>query len=73
MRNEPGKPQIIFPVERLDLKNLQISAENYHERKRFATIRMEAVMEYITSNEILPQPDAVKIFWRDRCDPLRAL
>jgi ATP-dependent DNA helicase RecQ len=47
----PGKPQIIFPVERLDLKNLQISAENYHERKRFATIRMEAVMEYIRSDE----------------------
>ncbi|MCK9398735.1 MAG: RecQ family ATP-dependent DNA helicase [Bacteroidales bacterium] len=47
----PGKPQIIFPVERLDMKNLQISPENYHERKRFATIRMEAVMEYITSDE----------------------
>jgi len=47
----PGKPQIIFSVERLDLKNLHISAENYHERKRFAMIRMEAVMEYITSDE----------------------
>jgi ATP-dependent DNA helicase RecQ len=47
----PGKPQVIFPVERLELKNLRISAENYHERKRFAMIRMEAVMEYITSDE----------------------
>ena len=47
----PGKPQIIFPVERLDLKNLHISPENYHERKCFAMIRMEAVMEYITSEE----------------------
>jgi ATP-dependent DNA helicase RecQ len=47
----PGKPQIIFPVERLDLKNLRISPDNYHERKRFAMIRMEAVMEYITSDE----------------------
>lgn len=47
----PGKPQVIYPVERLELKNLRISAENYHERKRFAMIRMEAVMEYITSDE----------------------
>jgi ATP-dependent DNA helicase RecQ len=45
----PGKPQIIFQVERLDLKHLQISAANYHERLRFATIRMEAVMEYVTT------------------------
>jgi len=47
----PGKPQIVYPVERLDLKNLHISAANYHERKRFAKIRIEAVMEYITSDE----------------------
>jgi ATP-dependent DNA helicase RecQ len=47
----PGKPQVIFPVERLDLKNLRISAENYHDRKRSAMIRLEAVMEYVTSDE----------------------
>jgi ATP-dependent DNA helicase RecQ len=47
----PGKPQVIFPVERLDLKNLLISPANYHERKRFAMIRMEAMMEYATSDE----------------------
>jgi ATP-dependent DNA helicase RecQ len=47
----PGKPQVVFTVERLDVKNLHISAENYHERKRHATIRMEAVMEYITSDD----------------------
>jgi ATP-dependent DNA helicase RecQ len=48
---KPGKPQIIFPVERLEIKNLHISAENYHERKRFAMIRMESVIEYIISEE----------------------
>ena len=47
----PGKPQIIFPIERLDIKNLRISPENYHERQRFAMIRMEAVIEYITSDD----------------------
>ena len=48
---KPGKPQVIYPVERLDVKNLHISAENYHERKKFAMIRMEAVMEYIVSED----------------------
>jgi ATP-dependent DNA helicase RecQ len=47
----PGRPQIIFPVERLDLKNLVISPANYHERKRSATIRLESMIEYITSDE----------------------
>jgi ATP-dependent DNA helicase RecQ len=47
----PGKPQVIFPVERLDLKNLVISPANYQERKHFAMIRLEAMTEYITSNE----------------------
>lgn len=58
----PGKPQIIFPVERLDVKNLRISAENYHERKRFATIRMEAVTEYITSEELCRSQMLLKYF-----------
>jgi ATP-dependent DNA helicase RecQ len=47
----PGKPQIIYPIERLDLKNLRITPENYHERKRAAMIRMEAMLDYITSDE----------------------
>jgi ATP-dependent DNA helicase RecQ len=58
----PGKPQIIFPVERLDLKNLRISAENYHERKRFATVRMEAVLEYITCDEHCRSQVLIKYF-----------
>jgi ATP-dependent DNA helicase RecQ len=48
---KPGKPQVVFAVERLDLKNLVISPANYHERKKFALIRMEAMIEYITSEE----------------------
>ncbi len=58
----PGKPQVIFPVERLDLKNLQISPANYHERKRFATIRMEAIMEYVTSDELCRSQILLKYF-----------
>jgi ATP-dependent DNA helicase RecQ len=48
---KPGKPQVVFAVERLDLKNLVISPVNYHERKRFATIRMESMIEYMTSDD----------------------
>lgn len=47
----PGKPQITYTIERLDLKNLVISPANYHERKRNATIRMQAMAGYITSND----------------------
>jgi ATP-dependent DNA helicase RecQ len=47
----PGKPQIVYPIERVDLKNLFISPANYHERKKFATVRMQSMVEYINSNE----------------------
>jgi ATP-dependent DNA helicase RecQ len=59
---KPGKPQVIFPVERLDLKNLVISPVNYHERKRFATIRMESMIEYMTSEEICRSQMLLKYF-----------
>ena len=47
----PGKPRIVYPVERLDQKNLQITPQNYHERKRFAVMRMEAMVDYMTSDD----------------------
>jgi ATP-dependent DNA helicase RecQ len=58
----PGKPQVVFPVERLDLKNLVISPANYHERKRFATIRMESMIEYMTSDEYCRSQMLLKYF-----------
>jgi ATP-dependent DNA helicase RecQ len=43
-------PQIIFSIERLDTKDLFISKENYHERKRIAEEKLNAVIHYVTSN-----------------------
>jgi len=46
-----AKPQIIFTTERLDLKHLQLTAEHYHERKKQALIRIEAMKEYVDTEE----------------------
>ncbi|MBW6459718.1 MAG: RecQ family ATP-dependent DNA helicase [Bacteroidales bacterium] len=47
-----GKPRVVFTVERLDLKNLHISAENYHERKKAAVRRMDSVSDYVTAEDV---------------------
>jgi len=46
-----GKPQIIFITERLELKNLQFSGEHYHERKQRSIARVEAIREYVNSED----------------------
>ena len=42
-------PQIIFCEERLDAKTLVISKENYHDRKKIAEEKLNAVIHYISS------------------------
>ena len=42
-------PQIIFCMERIDTKDLIISKENYHERKKIATEKLNAMINYSTS------------------------
>jgi ATP-dependent DNA helicase RecQ len=58
----PGKPQVIYAVERLDLKNLVISPVNYHDRKRFAMMRMESMINYMTSDEFCRSQILLKYF-----------
>jgi ATP-dependent DNA helicase RecQ len=43
-------PQIIFSNERVDTKDLYISKENYHERKRIGEEKLNAVIHYVSSN-----------------------
>ncbi|MFH0866389.1 MAG: ATP-dependent DNA helicase RecQ [Bacteroidota bacterium] len=43
------KPQIIFCSERLDQKSLYISPENYHERKKIAEEKMNAMIRYVSA------------------------
>lgn len=45
------KPQIIFVTERLDTKNLRFSNEHYHDRKQQAFSRIQAVQEYVASQD----------------------
>ena len=42
-------PQIIFCRERLDVKNIYISPEHYHTRKKIAAAKLEEVIRYCTS------------------------
>ena len=46
------RPQVIFTTERLDQKNLVFSPEHYHERKLQAIARVDAIQEYVKSEEL---------------------
>jgi ATP-dependent DNA helicase RecQ len=43
------KPRIIFTLPRIDPRDLSISQENYSERKKFASMRVEAMKNYVVS------------------------
>lgn len=43
-------PQIMYLQERLDKKDLRISAETYQDRKESAQKRIQAVVDYVTSD-----------------------
>ena len=43
------KPQLTYINERLDIKSIIISKENYSERKKAATERLESVINYASS------------------------
>lgn len=42
-------PQIIFAIERMDMKDFTLSKEHYQDRKNDAIKRIEAVRKYVTS------------------------
>lgn len=43
------KPRIIYTQPRAEQRDLTISPENYAERKKFATLRLEAMKNYVLS------------------------
>jgi len=71
---KPVKPQIIFTIERLDLKHLAISPANYHDRKRSANIRMESMIDYMVTEDRCRSQMLLKYFGEQgaprcgRCD-----
>jgi ATP-dependent DNA helicase RecQ len=44
-----SKPQLIMTVERMDAKDLHISKDNYHLRKKASLDRLNALKNYLTS------------------------
>lgn len=69
-----GMPQVVFASERLELKNLRISPEHYHDRKRMALKRLEAVTAYVLTEEKCRSQMLLKYFGEEnpprcgRCD-----
>lgn len=47
---QSDQPRLIFLTERLDAKDIQISQENYNDRLKDASRRLEAMIEYAESS-----------------------
>ena len=43
------KPQIVYSTERLSVKNIQLSKENYHDLKVAAEKRLQSLIDFITN------------------------
>jgi ATP-dependent DNA helicase RecQ len=43
------KPQIVYSTERLSVKNIQLSKENYHDLKIAAEKRLQSLIDFITN------------------------
>lgn len=46
---QSNKPQIIYPTERVDIKDIRISKEIYLDQKNLAKSRLEEVIHYVSS------------------------
>ena len=45
------KPQVLFLSEFVDTKHLNLSKENYHDRKKEAEARVKAVIDFVNNDE----------------------
>jgi ATP-dependent DNA helicase RecQ len=43
------KPQIVYSTERLSIKNIQLSKENYHDLKTAAEKRLQSLIDFVTN------------------------
>jgi ATP-dependent DNA helicase RecQ len=44
------KPQLVYAQERLSLKNIQLSKENYANQKRAAEIRLQSLLDFLSNS-----------------------
>jgi ATP-dependent DNA helicase RecQ len=60
-----GKPEIMYCTERLEQKNLRISPQVYLDRKKEASIRMQAMVEYVTTTSVCRSQFLIRYFGED--------
>lgn len=44
------KPQVVFALERADARKIRLSPEHYNERKKVASNKLQAMMDYVTGD-----------------------
>lgn len=57
-----GKPEIMYPIERIDQKNLHISPAVYINRKKEASLRMQAMVDYVSSGSVCRSQFLIRYF-----------
>ena len=60
------KPQIIFTIERLDTKDLIFAPERFRELKSRALSRLEAMINYTTSNFLCRSQQLLSYFGEEK-------
>ncbi len=56
------KPRLTFIQGRIDIKDISISTINYAERKKFAALRIDAIKDYVSSQNICRSLILLKYF-----------
>ncbi|MCK7529105.1 MAG: hypothetical protein MZV64_71880 [Ignavibacteriales bacterium] len=62
-----------FATERLDTKDISISAANYRDRKKEAAERLGSDDPVRRSDKQMQEPAAALLFWRMQCQTLRQM
>lgn len=59
---QSDKPTVMFPVERVDQKSLRISPHVYRDRKREASLRLQAVINYAGTSTVCRSRYLIRYF-----------
>jgi ATP-dependent DNA helicase RecQ len=60
-----GKPEIMYATERLEQKNLRISPKVYHDRKSESSLRMQAMIDYVSTTSFCRSQFLIRYFGED--------
>jgi ATP-dependent DNA helicase RecQ len=57
-----GMPEIMYSQERLEQNNLRISPQVYNDRRKEASIRMQAMIDYVSSTSVCRSQFLIRYF-----------